>query len=103
MLIERSYIQEVKETDNGEFEVPGKLDVNKSKKNQENSKKEETAEEKLKKKQKGIFKKYDVILSLNSWITVKLGLNQPEKVIEKPPEEEEPEPAKQPPGKGKKK
>ena len=62
-----------------------------------------TPEEKLKKKQKAIFKNYDVILSLDSWITVKLALNQPEKVVETEPAEEEPEPATKAPAKGKKK
>lgn len=89
MLIERSYLQNVKYVDNGEFEVPGKLESNKSKKAQDSSKaKEPTAEEKVKLLQKKIFKHYDVVLSLNSWLSVKIGLNQPEKVEKDPAVEE---------------
>lgn len=65
----------------GEFILPGKADGNQSKKNKESkNQKEVSAEERIKKKQKAIFKDYDVILSLKSWITVKLALNQPEVV-----------------------
>ena len=65
----------------GEFIVPGKVEGYQSKKNKENkNQKEMSAEERIKKKQKAIFKDYDVILSLKSWITVKLALNQPEVV-----------------------
>ena len=87
----------------GEFVVPGKLEGNQSKKNtdsQKNSKKEVTPEDKMKQKQKKVMKNYDIILSLKSWLTVKLAMNQPEPVI--PTEEEVEEPVgKQ--GKGKKK
>lgn len=53
-------------------------------------------------KTKKIMKNYDIILALKSWISVKLAINQPEKVEVIPEVNAEPEPpAKQ--AKGKKK
>lgn len=104
-IIEKNFKQNVPFEETGEFVVPGKLEGNKSKKNvekQKNGPKEITPEERIKQKQKKIMKNYDIILSLKSWLTVKLAMNQPEPVESVEEEEPEVEPVKQG-GKGKKK
>lgn len=100
-LIEKVYTQSVNDTEAGEFVVPGKLEGHKSKKTQEAKPKELTAEDKMKQKSKNIMKNYDVILAQKQWITVKLAINQPEKVEIIP--QEDPEPQSKQPAKGKKK
>lgn len=102
-VIEKSYTQSVKKSDVGEFVVPGKLEGHQGKKHQEPVKKEISAEDRMKQKQKNIFKNYDVILSLPTWVSVKLAMNQPEKVEAALEENLEPEPVGKQPPKGKKK
>jgi hypothetical protein len=62
-----------------------------------------TPEDKIKKNQKRIFNDYDIVLSLKSYITLKLAINQPEPVEVVPTEEPELEPQTKKNAKGKKK
>jgi len=69
----------------------------------ETVKKEITPEDRIKNNQRKVMNNYDVILSLNSWLTVKLAINQPEPAEIIPEEVVDPVPAGKQPAKGKKK
>jgi len=104
-LIEKNYKQNISKANKGEFPVPGKLDGVHSSKKHETSKdasKEVTTEQRERHKQKKIMKDYDIILSLKSWLTIEMAMNQPEPVEEVEQEEEPPVPDKKN-AKGKKK